>query len=283
MLDSDSRQTRTPLASVVIPAHNEAKRIRVTLETLLSTAAPREFDVLVVCNGCSDNTAEEAKAVPGVRVVEIPEASKVMALREGDLRTSVFPRIYLDGDVRLSTAGARALVGELSRPGILASGIAGRYDLRESPLTLSLFYEFRQRMPVFKQGIIGAGVYALSRDGRRRFETWPDVLSDDGFINRLFARDAYVTVSSYHTLVRPPLTIRGVIRRGVRVRRANRQLSSKAESLALGDPPSTGIPQAIWASLRSPRGIASLLVFVFITAAIRFSDRLGSDGDWGTV
>ena len=64
-------------ASVVIPAHNEASIIDRTLSTLLENAESGEFDVVVVCNGCSDQTAEKARCYRGVRVIEIPQASKV--------------------------------------------------------------------------------------------------------------------------------------------------------------------------------------------------------------
>lgn len=74
---------RVPRASVVISAHDEQDRIGRTLATLLADAEPGEFDVLVVCNGCCDRTAEIVHAAPGVRVVELERPSKIAALREG--------------------------------------------------------------------------------------------------------------------------------------------------------------------------------------------------------
>ncbi len=64
------------MTSVVIAAHNEAAVIERCLASLLADAASGEFDVIVVANGCTDNTARLAERRPGVRVVEIPEASK---------------------------------------------------------------------------------------------------------------------------------------------------------------------------------------------------------------
>jgi glycosyltransferase involved in cell wall biosynthesis len=51
----------SPTRSIVIPAHNEEAVIARTLATLLRTAMPREFEVIVVCNGCSDRTAETVR------------------------------------------------------------------------------------------------------------------------------------------------------------------------------------------------------------------------------
>ena len=64
--------------------------------------APGELDVVVVCNGCTDQTAELARSCGyQVRVVELASASKPAALRIGDAAALAFPRLYLDADVIL--------------------------------------------------------------------------------------------------------------------------------------------------------------------------------------
>jgi len=55
--------------SVIIPAYNEADRIGPVL--LAATQAKLVDEVLVVCDGCTDNTAEVAELIPGVRVVDL--------------------------------------------------------------------------------------------------------------------------------------------------------------------------------------------------------------------
>ena len=57
------RQVRaTPLGSVVIPAYDEAVVIERTLDSLFAGIEPGELDVVVVCNGCADDTATLARA-----------------------------------------------------------------------------------------------------------------------------------------------------------------------------------------------------------------------------
>ncbi len=62
------------MATVIVPAHNEARVIGRLLGPLVSGARPGELDVIVVANGCTDDTAQVAAACgPMVRVISVPE------------------------------------------------------------------------------------------------------------------------------------------------------------------------------------------------------------------
>ena len=92
----------TGLASVVIPAHNEQQVIGRCLARLMD-GLPPDTQVVVVCNGCTDDTAGIA-ATFGARlvVVEVDRPSKTGALNAGDGVASGFPRAYLDADIEVS-------------------------------------------------------------------------------------------------------------------------------------------------------------------------------------
>jgi hypothetical protein len=81
-------------------------------------------------------------------------------------------------------------------------------------------------------------------------------------------------------VVEPAPTLRAVVRRGVRVRRGNQQLGRAAEDRPSLSAPPAGMSVAIRRSLRGPRGLASLLVFVAVTLRIRWIARRGVRGDW---
>lgn len=269
-----------PIASVLVPAHDEEQRIEGTLRALLEDAMPHEFDVVVVCNGCQDATAERARAVAGVTVIELETASKIAALRAGDRVAASFPRIYLDADTRLTTDAARALVDALTDERRLVAGIAGRSDRRYGTRGARLYADFKQRLPVFASGIIGAGVYAMNAKGRSRFGEWPDVVGDDQFIFRLFAEHERTTITGHHTTVEVPPDLATLVRRGVRVRRGNAELSRGAGGRVLPAPPA-GFGRAIRASLASPRGVASAVTFLSVNAVIRVLARLpAAPNDW---
>ena len=110
-----SRGSEMAVASVVIPAHNEAATIGRNLRALREGTGA-DLDVVVVCNGCTDRTADEARAAdPSARVIEIPQPSKVEAVRVGNAATDVFPRIHLDADIELNGRGRAPAASSRSR------------------------------------------------------------------------------------------------------------------------------------------------------------------------
>jgi cellulose synthase/poly-beta-1,6-N-acetylglucosamine synthase-like glycosyltransferase len=74
--------------AIVIPAHNEAAVIARTLRSLAPLCESTEVEVIVVCNGCTDETAAIARGVRGVTVLEVAEASKTAAMNAGDEHAS---------------------------------------------------------------------------------------------------------------------------------------------------------------------------------------------------
>ncbi len=269
-----------PIASVVVPAHDEAEGIEATLETLLASARAGEFEVVVVCNGCTDDTAERAARVPGVRVEEISPASKVAALRRGDHVATVFPRLYLDADVMLTTEGARALVRALQDPHAHVAGLQARLVTDGSSRVVRWYVDFRQRLPVFHQGIIGAGVYALDEDARARLAQWPDVLADDQLVLRLFDLPEQVLVDDHHTVVEAPPDLRTLVRRQLRVRRGNRQLTAGTAEMAPLTAPRAGVPTAIRGVMARPRAWPGLVTWLAVNATVRVLARLPTAHDW---
>lgn len=267
-------------ASVVVPAHDEAAGIQTTLTSLLASAAAGEFEVVVVCNGCTDDTADRAAQVPGVRVEQIGAASKVAALGRGDEIATVFPRVYLDADVELTTAGLRALVRALEAPDVRVAGLRGKVRTGASTRAVRWYFDFRQRLPVFHQGIIGAGVYALDEDARARFEAWPAVLGDDQYVLRLFGRHERVLVDDHHTVVHAPPDLRTLLRRQLRVRRGNRELTVGAPQVVPMAAPRAGVGVAVRSVAASPRAWPGLLVWVSVNTLVRVLERFPSAHDW---
>lgn len=225
--------------SVVIAAHDEAGVLGHSLRRLLDGARPGELEVIVVANGCTDRTAEIAREVPGVHVIELAEPSKPAALNAGDTAAGGFPRVYLDADIALSAADVRALAAMLTEPGAAPHTEPGTAPLAVAPLAVAprrrlatagrpplvrAYYAINGRLPAYRGTLFGRGAIALSAAGRSRFDRFPDQVADDLFLDSLFLDSEKREVGDVVAVVETPLRTRDLLRRLARVRAGNSAL-----------------------------------------------------------
>jgi Glycosyl transferase family 2 len=182
------------------------------LDSLFSGLEPGELDVVVVCNGCRDETAAMARtAGHPVRVMELEAASKAAALRAGDAAALAFPRLYLDADVVLAGSAARRVLERLS-DGAVAARPPILYDSSRSSAAVRSYYRARSRIPAVLKSLWGAGIYGLSARGRSRFDVFPDVVADDLWLDRQFMPAEVEIVDCTPVLVAVPRSVRDLVR-----------------------------------------------------------------------
>jgi glycosyltransferase involved in cell wall biosynthesis len=216
------------MLSVVISAHNEENVIGRSLDAVLAQAAPGPLEVIVSANGCTDRTVAEASR-PGVLVLDRPEPGKAAALNAGDRAATGFPRIYLDADIILPPGGLAAVVARFAQPPRpLAVVPRRRLDTEGRPWPVRAYFAINERLPAFENGLFGRGMIAISAHGRARFDTFPDVIADDLFLDSQYTGAEKVELIDVEVLVATPFTTRDLLRRLVRVRRGNAQLRSAA-------------------------------------------------------
>ena len=214
------------MTSVIIAAYNEAAVIGRNLDRLLAGTAPGELEVIVVANGCVDQTVAEASA-RDVRVLDLPAPGKAAALNAGDAVATSTPRVYLDADIATTAATVRALAAALTQPGPDGTpaplvAVPDRHlVLTGRPLAVRSYYAIQSRLPAARTGLYGRGMIALSAAGRARFEQFPDVLADDLFLDSLFSAAERVVLTSVTTEVETPRRTRDLVARLTRVRRGN--------------------------------------------------------------
>jgi glycosyltransferase involved in cell wall biosynthesis len=213
------------LGSVVIPAHNEETVIGQCLTSLLMDFDPDALEIVVVCNGCSDRTADVARR-PGVTVVSLEVASKPAALRAGERYADAFPRLYLDADVVLPASSARAVLGRLRAEGSLAARPPIQYETGKASGLVRSYYRARARNTAVMSSLWGSGVYGLSSSGRARFEEFPDLVADDLFVDGLFSASEIELVDCAPAIVTTPLTSRDLVRVMRRLNRGNHEHGS---------------------------------------------------------
>lgn len=184
---SPEEEPTSASGTVIIPAHNEAAVIARTLASLQPLIRCGGIEVIVACNGCTDNTANIAESFPGVTVIRVPEASKIAALNAADRAATRWPRIYLDADIDITDEALRCTMAALEpRTGLLAARPAFEYDVSGASWPVRAYYRARRRLASTSGSLWGAGVYGISYDGHKRFAEFPRVVADDLFINNLY-------------------------------------------------------------------------------------------------
>lgn len=106
---SDTRNPNSEIASLVIPAYNESGRIESCIRTAAAWVRTRPggrgWEVLVVDDGSSDDTAERARRVAQEERLDLrliayaPNRGKGAAIREGVLASTGDPVLVSDADL----------------------------------------------------------------------------------------------------------------------------------------------------------------------------------------
>ena len=209
---SRSTLSPNPMISVIIPAHNEASVILRCLKAITLAVRPGEIELIVVCNGCTDNTAALARSFDSqVNIIVTDIASKSHALNLGNQAANGSSRVYVDADVVVHTEAIRLLASSLESGPALAVAPRPVFELQHCSWSVRAYYQIRSLLPSAKEGIGGSGVYALSAAGRKRLGEFPAVVADDVYVRIHFKSNERHTLDSAKSIVFPPRTAKSLI------------------------------------------------------------------------
>ncbi len=255
--------------SVVIPAHNESGGIQRLLRALRADGDP-EIELIVVCNGCTDDTADQARAVsPSVTVVEVPEPSKSAALAAGDAIASHGYRAWIDADVVISGADLTRLVGAMDGPIHVAAPERDLVLAGAGPI-VRWYYDVWRELPQVGAGVFGRGVVVMTPEGHARVVAIPRVMSDDLAVSEAFRVEERVIVPDARVQIQGPRRASDLVRRRVRVATGNAQ----ADSLGLRTADARTTPAVLLRLAASHPALApKMTVFVAVTAVARLRAR----------
>lgn len=272
--------------SIIVPAHDEQNVLGRCLSSLLENSAPGELEIIVVANGCSDATADVARSFGDeVQVLELSEASKHRALVAGDSAATQFPRLYVDADVVLGTTSLRAVADALRSGPAKVAAPQFRVRLETASWAVRAYYRIWLQLPYHANGTIGSGVYGLSESGRNRFESFPAIISDDGFVRLNFAPHERLSVPGSHFEITAPRDMGSLLAVKTRSQKGWRQLRERFPELVAkhgADP--KGYLRALRALLIDPINWPAALVYAFVATVTKLRswelNRSGRLTDW---
>ena len=104
------------------------------------------------------------------------------------------------------------------------------------------FYRAWQRRPYFHRGHLGSGLYAVSAEGRARFDRFPNLIADDEFFRLHFHETERSNASNAFFEIRAPRRIWGVIKVKTRSRLGRLELKKTFPPTHLAQCPSQMLP-----------------------------------------
>ena len=267
--------------TVVIPAHDEAAVIGRCLAKMRDGAAPGVMEVIVVCNGCGDDTAETARrAAPDALVMELAEGSKTGAINAGIASASHRPIIVVDADIAVDHAALAATAQALRDPGAMAAAPSLRIDTSACSAPVRAYYRVWASQPYVTGNMVGSGLYGLSEAALAVIGTFPPIIADDEFVRTRFPEAALRKVRDASFTMFPPRDIASLIRIESRQRAGLDQLRRLHPA-----PGRTGARLTGWRTLRDAgAGPVGLFVYLGVKLAgrlhFRWSRLRGRERRW---
>ncbi len=207
------------MPSVIIPAHNEEAVIERTLRGVLADGV-EDLEIVVVVNATTDRTAEIARSIdPRIMVIETETPGKTNAINLGERPLTSFPRIFLDADIELKPGTVRALLAACGNPHPIVSPMPV-FDMSGCSVGMRLFMQANRYNHYFGRGAPnGSGCFALTQEGRGRWDEFPNIIADDGFVHGHFKSTESHCVDHAHAVVKPPRNLKSMTTVRARARR----------------------------------------------------------------
>ena len=103
-----------PALSIIIPAHNESSAITRTIVSLINNRITYPHEIIVACNGCSDDTAGIARNYD-VKVFESEKAGMSYGKNFGAANSRNEFLIFIDADTTLPVGSIDSFIATISR------------------------------------------------------------------------------------------------------------------------------------------------------------------------
>jgi glycosyltransferase involved in cell wall biosynthesis len=196
-----------PKISLIIPAFNEEKYIRQTLEAALRHGHKHFHEIIVVDNNSSDKTAEIAGALPGIRIVKEPNKGLTKARQRGFIEASGDILAYIDADTLMPPKWAETILEQFANEESLVclSGPYTYYDVPSWQRSLVWLYWRLVALPSY--WAVGymtvGGNFAIKKEVVNKmggFDTTIEFYGEDTDIARRASKHGKVKFSPSHVM-----------------------------------------------------------------------------------
>ncbi|MDE3069679.1 MAG: glycosyltransferase [Acidobacteriota bacterium] len=115
--EAEAGEAPPPVVSLIIAAHNEQEVIGAKVANALRLLHPRDrLEIIVSCDGCTDETAQRARDAGADLVLELPRGGKIRAQDQAVARSRGEIVAFSDANSAWDTYALRALLRAFSDP-----------------------------------------------------------------------------------------------------------------------------------------------------------------------
>jgi hypothetical protein len=216
---------------VVIPTHHGSSLLDRSMRSLARQTRTRDVHVVVAVNDDRADSYDRAVALApevraaGIECIVIRTApGRQAGMRAADRLLPPGARLYLDQDAALSPSAVATLLAVLA-PGTGIHFAVPRFRLApgQSAVTRA-YYRIWRELPYVRRSPATCGAYAVSAEGRSRWDVLPDLHSDDKWVRWHFAPFERRVVSDEWYQVVAPDGVADLLRARRRYQRGNREL-----------------------------------------------------------
>ncbi len=198
-LGLDSPEYPWPSLSVVVPVHNEEKRLAETLENLVRLTYPGpKPEIIASLNGCSDGSRGVAERFP-VRIVEDARSGMSFGKNLGGFAAEGDMLVFVDADSLLPEDGLRLLAEAAAGKSRYIGTVAGKPDRGGG--VVRICFGIANALTRRRHAHAPGGVMLMDRETFRAIggfdESLPQGTSTDCIWRGLAAGAEYVFVDSF--------------------------------------------------------------------------------------
>ena len=153
------------MISIIIPACNEEKYLKETINSVKNQGYKHE--IIVVCDGCTDKTAETAKSLADKFVILKERHGPAFAKNEGEKMAAYNKLVFLDADTKLTENVLKEISEALDR------GYVGTCRIKPSDP------KFKHKTMMFLKNLYPFpytnGILFCTREAFRKVKGFPEV------------------------------------------------------------------------------------------------------------
>lgn len=270
------------MLTIIIPACNEEAVIVDCLQSLSNQTTRSPIEIVIAANGCTDRTVAVCNSFKsgfedkGVRyvVLDTNASSKNEALNIADDKACYPSRLYLDADVTCSPDLVRQACQLLNTS--KAVYFSGSLSIPTGDSFFSNAYGLIwMAMPYIRNAVTGIGCYGVNAAGRKMWDKFPKLHSDDKFVRMLFTSEQRKKIkANYEWPV--PQGLFTLIKVRARWIKGNRELRNRFPLLFFNDKKRMQMDRkSLTTMLCNP---VATLVFLFVYGSASMIALLGGSG-----